>query len=101
MQKHTPVPWEIATVAPKSAPTAFFIKRGIVSIAQMNGPCDLYMNAREDAEFIIRACNVHHELLDFIKDIRPFLGYDPEATLHKRADALIAKAEAKQISQGG
>lgn len=31
-------------------------------------------------------------LLEFIRDIRPFLGNDPEATINKRADVLIAKA---------
>lgn len=43
----------------------------------------------------IEYCPLHEaakELLQFIKDIRPFLGYDPEATLHKRADELITAA---------
>lgn len=55
-----------------------------------------YPPSNADAEFLVRACNVHYELLEFIKNIRPFLGNDSGATLHKQADALIAKAEGRK-----
>lgn len=46
----------------------------------------------------IEYCPLHansQSMLQFIEDIRPFLGYDPDATLHKRADNLIAAAQGK------
>lgn len=33
---------------------------------------------------------VAKKMADFVKDIRPFLGYEPEATINKRADVLLA-----------
>jgi hypothetical protein len=82
MIKHTDLPWHIE---PHGFGGYYIMKEnGDTALGNINDP--------GNAAFIVNACNVHQELLDFIKDLRPFLGYDPEATLHKRADALIAKA---------
>jgi hypothetical protein len=90
MLNHTPLPWNV-----RSDPY------GGYGVGQKDGPSIFYQEAngltttrdRNDAEFIVRACNVHYELLAFMEDIRPFLGHDPEATLWKQADVLIAKAK--------
>lgn len=38
------------------------------------------------------------ELVAFLSNIRPFFGNDPEATLHKELDVLIARAQ--KVLQG-
>ena len=37
---------------------------------------------------------VLEEMLEFIQNIRPFLGYEKTSTINKLADKLIAKAKA-------
>lgn len=100
MSKHTDLPWTIYRCqfadelgAPGEVACGFNGESLDMSRDECHHPLTM-----ADAELVIKAVNNFQDLLDFVKDIRPFLGYDPEATLNKRADALIAKAEGSLFS---
>ena len=87
-QNHTPTPWELG-------------ERGI-----LNSTRDVYIaqTAFEspDAEFIVRACNSHYELLEACKRALPLLRIGNKNNMFAfcadQLEQAIAKAEGKQTT---
>lgn len=62
--KHTPAPWNLGKVKKSHA---LFIEAPSRDICQMVGPVDKRREA--NAEFIVRACNAHEELVNICEDM--------------------------------
>lgn len=90
---HTPTPWNYSTAMGSSSVYAGDPKIGTrISIANE-------VDEEANAEFIVRACNVHDELLDEVKKWREHVNnnivtVEGDAMLVS-LDVLIAKAEGK------
>lgn len=88
MEKHTPTPWEARNGS------IYPVKSDGTAIAQ-------FVIKQEDADFIVRACNSHEELLEALKQAMPFmvdLGNDGDQQAQivgSFMDTVIAKAEGK------
>ena len=88
MSKHTPTPW---TVAKHERGLVRAQGRTIVVVRE-TGNQDIDANA----EFIVRACNAHEDLLAALKEIERSLANHPTFAWHnivEIARAAIAKAE--------
>jgi len=62
VSKHTPLPFKVAqTFVENSPPTwnIYTLRNG----KRFNGDCVAVCDNRDDAEFIVRACNCHEELV--------------------------------------
>ncbi len=105
--KHTPTPWEIAP-APDDAESLDIVSEykveGFGPSANWIAGCDLQGDPEENranAEFIVRACNSHEELLEALLRIQDQSACgDPqqEAVLYSIgliATAAIGKAEGR------
>ena len=93
---HTPTPYEqLKTCTMVKADPIFWqtgIKKGGIRIATVSGVGE--ENARANAEFIVRSCNSHDELVEALRYIasRSYLASENLAQVALRA---LAKAEGK------
>ena len=101
---HSPIPWDCITdetgelfiYGPDGTdPSNGEVYAPLVATITNNGPVD-----RENAAFIVKACNCHAELLEALKAVETIADWDGEATPHylecwAKARAAIAKAEGK------
>jgi hypothetical protein len=80
-QRHTPTPWHID-------------EHGDIRCENDSVICDLagYSDAKENAEFIVRACNAHDDLVAITKAAKAFF----PGSWHSDIDAALAKANAVQ-----
>lgn len=107
--KHTPLPWKMDGDGFDSVAARDFGTDGycIFSVdddgCYKDGICDLLnivddAESQANAEFIIRACNSHYELLEALKQVNHTLTIhgkvDGRSDLHKFVVSAIAKAEA-------
>lgn len=91
MSKHTPIPWSVDHNC-----TSFIIDADGVTVAQVEDDAD--------AEFIVRACNSHDDLLEALKELvklddegeQAFVDMgiqrEPEHPSIRKARSAIAKA---------
>jgi hypothetical protein len=83
--KHTPWPWQIGNFTPSNIYTC---SDGPVNVAECR------RNA--DAQFIVRACNAHEDLIAAARAIcEPDDGYSFDSRKLKNLRAALAKAEGK------
>lgn len=80
---HTPTPWVVTG-------NDFFIRPGPMAsaICQCNSH---YAEVKENAEFIVRACNAFDDMLEVLEEF--YEGFEPTAGLYKRAAEAIEKAK--------
>lgn len=109
MAEHTPLPWSISygfdarTVGGKQPPAVYVggskpEQTGIkLASPWVEGAWDDDAEAAANAEFIVRACNVHYELLSALKAM-VLNDKHTYRDCHKAALAAIAKAEGAQGS---
>ena len=101
MSKHTPVPWRAVPTSVKGSGTSLM---DVVSDGAEFSPSHVASEILpEDAEFIVRACNAHDELLEALEICQNYLGGPwtaPEDVI-ERARAAIAKAKAIEQSASG
>lgn len=96
MSEHTPTPYDfIPDLA--SGNTKIWADRECLGIIYQQGYAD---SSTENAEFIVRACNSHDDLLAALKHCRDTINFTPPnhfTSRHKasvsRANKAIAKAE--------
>lgn len=84
--KHSPLPWKVFYVDGQAWHIRSADNRDVVTT-----DCEIYTKA-PDCELIVKSVNLFPRLVEFIENIRPFLGYDPEATLWKEAEKLLKEA---------
>lgn len=97
-QKHTPGPWRVAA-PPDKVCTAYpqsemnYTTNGWAKTIVVCKHASWMKDGEEfaNAEFIVRACNSHYELLEALKDARYALYGNGPA--NPKIDAAIAKAE--------
>jgi len=106
--KHTPTPWKMLDVMDlKNKPIAWSVwpdlERPYSNSPRGNQICrtpDGHLKERKaNAEFIIRACNAHYDLLDTCKIARQMftrIGMGDDNGMAKRLDAAIAKAKGEK-----
>ena len=97
--KHTPLPWladngdsEVWGIFDDNgAELAYLIKLPSIE------PSKEFDESKANAEFIVRACNCHYDLLDSLKFAKSVIqsGECWTETCEKMIDKIIAKAEGK------
>jgi hypothetical protein len=80
--KEQEAPWMVTDYIPEGKRTHDKILFGAIECS-----------SEENAEFIIRACNAHDELIDFVKDVSEFDGRNSTIHLKEIAKELLAKAK--------
>lgn len=89
MGKHAPIPWEIQ----KTKYEGEFIINATEQIKSVAS-----VGTQANAEFIVRACNSHYDLLEVCKEVRKHLSgvlTDEQAKTRRQLEQAIAKAERK------
>lgn len=89
--RHTPTPW---TVRPYYTDLGNFAIQGELNVARTISIGD---EAEElaNAEFIVRACNSHDELLELLKEHGEIATVEEANQWEHRKDAAIKKAEGR------
>lgn len=110
-QLHTPTPWDINAFnmtsiikvkpGPDSKGNTYIDGRHSVKIANVMGEDDMTWGERHaNAEFIVRACNAHDDLVNALNEIEAMCGNDSLDTSTRLANvlaiALVYKAKAVQ-----
>ena len=96
-KRHTPLPWGIDLEINESGRSDAV---GLVGGADGWTVADGWLNVATEeeghanAEFIVRACNSHYELLEVVRKVAEHFA-DTDAPLGAAARAAIAKAEGK------
>ncbi|MGZ8432797.1 MAG: hypothetical protein ACXWYM_00435 [Candidatus Binatia bacterium] len=96
--QHTELPWktnamEVFTDAGKSS------KRIAFATGKAQGDDNSLEELKANAEFIVRACNSHYELLEALQETWAHFGdamSDEEIALKEKSLAAIAKAKGEQ-----
>lgn len=92
--KHTATPWMIKD---KDFEHGFIVNSQDLRVQEII--CSCYGNSTisvPNAEFIVRACNAHEDMLDFIKKLYNAENADIFNQIFTFAGDIISKAEGKQ-----
>lgn len=73
-KKHSPLPWKVLDLKPPPPAISIGGSENTGAIATMWGRFCLGDERQANAEFIVRACNSHYELLEALKRLRAFTG---------------------------
>lgn len=90
--KHTPTPWELWTsnsyrrIKSKNGPPVLY------GTQHKDGTGDLVFANPEDAEFLIRAVNIHDEMLDVLRSVTEALDVKNAVARTAHTEALLWKA---------
>lgn len=106
-QKHTPSPYKKGSRCKLIPRVDGFDLEAILAVeirldtTQPGNPAIAYARKSDDAEFIVRACNSHYELLEVLKAILEDCTFEKRSGIQRNvneyravAKAAIAKAEA-------
>lgn len=101
-QKHTPLPWHWAKARTMQhlhdTKNSCFAQISMPIWATVShGENDMREQYKADAEFIVRACNSHYELLEALKHLARYEAFSDSSWYPaiKAAQEAIAKAEGK------
>jgi len=96
--KHTPEPWEINDYINKSICVKFWInaKNCNDTIIEIKS-YDNIKKAKANANFIIKACNSHYELLEACKSALNYINGDGYKNTIPKLQQAINKVEGKDI----
>ncbi len=85
-QKHTPTPWEVSYYDYDNNGPIYCIE----NVTRSTTPEEHKANA----EFIVRACNAHDDLVEALKYSRKFIPHNHPDKPWEEIDAALAKAGA-------
>lgn len=88
-KKHAALPWKILDLKPEPQAISIGGSENTGAIATMWGRFALGDERQANAEFIVRACNSHYQLLELIKDHLALSNWD--GTSHEELEKIAAK----------
>lgn len=89
MAAHTPTPWSVVKVD-----GGFRIDAESFTVAIVKAPLYPFDSAKEDAEFIAKACNAHDELVSLLREMYKSCTPDTcDDGLAMRVNAILAKVQ--------